>query len=170
MKSTTKAKLEHRLQVAFYHDMLVSVLGDADVAFSRIDLGIVYRGPARAEDDALPDEETAQRTAAQKLLGVADALLEVIVAPEDYLCEVREMVTGADSVVNRIAGTKFSNTFSYGHAPAHRRNGRMGERGRRAKGSSGATCQEETIQCSADWQPGQCRGGWRQFALAPGDS
>lgn len=111
MKSTTKAKLEHRLQVAFYHDMLAHVLGDADVAFSRIDLGIVYRGPARAEGDALADEEQAQQAAAQALLGARDALLEVIVGVEDYLCEVREMVTGPDAVVNRIAETKFSDTF-----------------------------------------------------------
>lgn len=110
MKSTTKAKLEHRLQVAFYHNMLVSVLSGAGVAFARIDLGIVYRGPSRAQGDALAEEEMMQRTAALALLGVPDALLEVIADSEDYLAEVQEMVVGADSVVSRVARTPFPDT------------------------------------------------------------
>lgn len=110
MKSTTKAKLEHRIQVAFYHNILVSVLSDAGVAFARVDLGIVYRGPSRAEEGYVAGEEIIQRTAAQTLLGVPDALLEVIADPEDYLAEVQEMVVGVDSVISRVARTPFPDT------------------------------------------------------------
>lgn len=110
MKSTTKAKLEHRLQVAFYHNMLVSVLGDAGVAFARVDLGIAYRGPAHADGDTVTGEEMIQRAAAQTLLGVPDALLEVIADKDDYLAEVQEMVVGPESVVSRVAHTRFAET------------------------------------------------------------
>lgn len=110
MKSTTKAKLEHRLQVAFYHNMLISILDDAEVAFDRIDLGIIYRGPSRVEEDDVAGHEVTQRAAARTLLGVPDALLEVLADPQDYLWEVREMVVGPESVVSRIARTPFPDT------------------------------------------------------------
>ena len=110
MKSTTKVKLEHRLQVAFYHDMLVSVLGNANVAFAKMDLGIVYRGPSRAQGNTMTEEEMIQQAAAQRFLGVPDALLEVIADPENYLWEVKEMVFGMDCVINRIATAKFLDT------------------------------------------------------------
>lgn len=110
MKSTTKVKLEHRLQVAFYHDMLQSVFQGAGVAVAQISLGIVYRGPACMEMDAMTAQEAEQRTAAQHWLGVTDALLEVIADPENYLAEVREMIIGSGAVVNRIARTAFRDT------------------------------------------------------------
>ena len=118
MKSTTSAKLEHRLQVAFYHRMLLSIMGDADVAFARVDLGIIYRGPANGngddEDgnaDALTTEEAAQRTAAQTLLGVPDALLEIVARPEDFLSEVEDLVAGPEAVVSKIARVRHADTF-----------------------------------------------------------
>ena len=49
IKSSTAAKVEHRLQVAFYSEMVAALLAEAGIAVDRIDLGILYRGPT---DDA----------------------------------------------------------------------------------------------------------------------
>ena len=45
MKSTSLPKIEHRLQVAFYHQMLGAILHDADIEHAPFELGILYRGP-----------------------------------------------------------------------------------------------------------------------------
>ncbi len=49
IKSSTSAKVEHRLQVAFYAEMVAALLAGAGIAVDQIDLGILYRGPS---DDA----------------------------------------------------------------------------------------------------------------------
>src|SRR3954471_4294704 len=51
VKSSTSAKVEHRLQVAFYSEMVAALLAGAGIGVERIDLGILYRGPS---DDAPP--------------------------------------------------------------------------------------------------------------------
>ncbi len=45
MKSSTSAKVEHRLQVAFYAEMLDALCVAAGVAVAAIELAILYRGP-----------------------------------------------------------------------------------------------------------------------------
>ena len=104
MKASTSAKFEHRLQVAFYHKMLLSILENAGVVVARIKLGIVYRGAAPGGITAkIPSEEEAQRAAAWNLLGVPDALLEIVEGAEDYLSEVEELVVGPEAVIPGIA-------------------------------------------------------------------
>ena len=53
IKSSTSAKVEHRLQVAFYAEMVAALLAGAGIAVDQIqmNLGILYRGPT---DDTPP--------------------------------------------------------------------------------------------------------------------
>jgi predicted RecB family nuclease len=53
MKSTTEAKVEHRLQVAFYRLMLEKLLADNGIAHAPVQTGILFRPTA----DPTPDEE-----------------------------------------------------------------------------------------------------------------
>ena len=46
MKSSTSAKVEHRLQVAFYAEMLDALFAHAGVAYAEIAIAMLYRGPA----------------------------------------------------------------------------------------------------------------------------
>ena len=81
MKSSTSAKVEHRLQVAFYHEMLATVLRGAGVPFAGIQIGILYRGPDHEErgfDDRQQAAVVAQRAAAQTYFGTQAGLLELI--------------------------------------------------------------------------------------------
>ena len=104
IKSSTSAKVEHRLQVAFYSEMVAALLAEAGIAVDQIDLGILYRGPtddappATASDRARRDLE---RTRARDLLGVEDGLLELVDDAEAYRGSVRDLVTGERSTPPR---------------------------------------------------------------------
>lgn len=109
MKSSTSAKVEHRLQVAFYHEMLAAVLAEAGVTWAEIALGILYRGPAEGaegddEDAALREEQAA---AAERYIGARVGLLEVIADPESYTAAVSDLVTGPNSTAAGIADAPF---------------------------------------------------------------
>ncbi len=106
MKSSTASRVEHRLQVAFYHDMLAHALGEAGVAHEPIRLGILYRGAASGQD--ADDVETErQRKAALDLFGTGDALLDQIEDAPAYLESARDLVLGPNSTASRLLGTPF---------------------------------------------------------------
>jgi hypothetical protein len=46
MKSSTSPKIEHRLQVAIYHEMVTTLFAAHQVRYEQIVTGILYRGPA----------------------------------------------------------------------------------------------------------------------------
>ena len=110
IKSSTSAKVEHRLQVAFYLEMLTVLLAEGGVACDQIDLGILYRGPSdgtrpvAAADLARREEE---RTRAHERLGVEDALLEVVADPDVYRGSVRDLVAGNASTARRVVDAPF---------------------------------------------------------------
>jgi hypothetical protein len=110
MKSSTSAKVEHRLQVAFYHEMLAALFAREGVEHAEIAMAILYRGSA-AGDEGLGDEDRArreeERAAAGRVFGVQDGLLEVVADPESYRGAVRDLVTGTSSTATRVAGTPF---------------------------------------------------------------
>ncbi|HET9660916.1 MAG TPA: PD-(D/E)XK nuclease family protein, partial [Thermomicrobiales bacterium] len=68
-KSTTAARMEHRLQIAFYREMLDAILRPAGIE-CEIELGILYRGAP--DDTAEPDDPKllAQRDDALATFGV----------------------------------------------------------------------------------------------------
>ncbi|HEX5163964.1 MAG TPA: AAA domain-containing protein [Thermomicrobiales bacterium] len=117
MKSSRSAKVEHRVQVAFYHAMLTRLLATHAIETDTIRMAILYRGPSEADDAQLDDEERqrreAQRAAARELFGVTDALLEIVEDPEHYLRAVEDLVTGKDSRAIRVAEAPFD------HVPYH---------------------------------------------------
>ncbi len=105
MKSSTSAQVEHRLQVAFYAEMLDTLFAGAGVAVAAMAIAILYRGPADGrEEDGVAQ---AQRAAAAAVFGDAVGFLEVIDNAEEYRRSVRELVTDPTSTARRIVETPF---------------------------------------------------------------
>lgn len=114
MKSSTSARVEHRLQVAFYLEMLDALLQEAAVAYASLKMGILYRGPADPSP-ALTDAERAadqrRSEAAARALGVTHALLEIVPDPESYRGSVHDLVTGDHSTARQVAVADFDDLF-----------------------------------------------------------
>ena len=107
MKSTTRAKVEHRLQVAFYHLLVETLFKTQEVSPVAIETAILFRGVPHGEQE--PDEEAQrQREAARKWLGLAEGLLEIVADPEAYRQAVIDLVTGPDSTAHRVARAPFA--------------------------------------------------------------
>lgn len=110
MKSSAEAKMEHRLQVAFYHQMLSSLLAESGVDDAEIDLGILFCGSVIDAEDLTTQESAVleeQRAAAERLFGVEDALLQIEADPKPYIDSVHDLVTGADSLAMRTITAPF---------------------------------------------------------------
>lgn len=109
IKGTAQVKTEHRLQVAFYAEMIATVLAEAAVPITAVDIGILYRGPAdgSAVPGLPPLREVAQRRLAKRLLNVDGALLEVIDHMQNYTAEVRDLLVGDDAQIVQIAEMPF---------------------------------------------------------------
>jgi hypothetical protein len=110
MKSSTTAKVEHRLQVAFYHVMLSKLLEQEGLEYSSIELGILYRGGAEGNQHLTHEQEKmleVQQAAATELFGIEDAYLEVLADAQAYLESVHDLVTGPGSVARGLAVTEF---------------------------------------------------------------
>jgi hypothetical protein len=105
MKSSTSAKVEHRLQVAFYHDMLQHILSQAALGHSPIELAILYRGSLAtvAEDEQM----LVNRAQAEALLGTGAGYLEVVSEVQAYLSAVHDLVVGQGSLASRLLATEF---------------------------------------------------------------
>ena len=85
MKSTTEVKVEHRLQVAFYHLMLDRLFEQHGVALRQIQTGVLFRRPGRAHPGG--GRATASRCGRRPGpgFGLDDGLLEVVADPDAYL-------------------------------------------------------------------------------------
>ena len=105
MKSSTSAKVEHRLQVAFYAEMLAALLAADDIACAEIEIAVLYRGPADG-GDASP-EAAAQQEAATRYFGDDVGLLEIVANAADYRRSVHDLVTGPNSTAQRVIDTSF---------------------------------------------------------------
>ncbi len=118
MKSSTTAKVEHRLQVAFYRYILDQVLDEADITRAPTEMAILYRGEAAAITSMnspvptgageRPAEVAGQFLEAERLFGTTSALLERVPDPEAYLNAVSELVTGERSLARRVISTAFA--------------------------------------------------------------
>jgi hypothetical protein len=111
MKSSTSAKLEHRLQVAFYHEMLARLFDREGIVCEEIQTSILYRGPASGTAGLRPKEaalQAQQRTLAQTYFHTDAALLDIVSNPEDYRDSVRDLVTGSDSLATRVSQAEFA--------------------------------------------------------------
>ena len=108
MKSTTEAKVEHRLQVAFYHLMLDRILADAGIIGTTIQTGILFRPPVDPTNEQAVEIIPPLREAAEKWFGLKDVLLEVVADPDAYLRSVRDLVTDPESTAQRVASAMFA--------------------------------------------------------------
>lgn len=109
LKSSASSKVEHRLQVAFYRELLLTIFAANEFSCASIDLGIVYRGEG---DDAelspaerLTREE--QRAAALAEFGMTECLLERVDDPDAYAAAVRDLVTGERSTARQTVALEF---------------------------------------------------------------
>ena len=104
-KSTTAARMEHRLQIAFYREMLETILATAGMA-PRIELGILYRGTPN--DQATPGDPGLldQRDDALETFGV-DGFLERIDNIGALRRDVRALVLGPKSEARRNLAADF---------------------------------------------------------------
>ena len=111
IKSSTAAKVEHRLQVACYAEMLTALLDASGIPVAHLDLGILYRGPNEPEGDPEqhdPREREHQAQAAADALGAAVGFLELMPDPDAYRQDVRYLVTGEESLADRVIETPFA--------------------------------------------------------------
>ncbi|MFW6075525.1 MAG: hypothetical protein ACOC9Y_08010, partial [Chloroflexota bacterium] len=110
IKSSRTGKLEHRLQVAMYIEMLESILQQVSAGPLSIDLGILYRG-ASHHDSLLPDDERQrladQQQSAQEILGVTSGYLEIADDSIVFRDAVADLVTGEDSRAREVASKPF---------------------------------------------------------------
>ncbi|MGI8482863.1 MAG: PD-(D/E)XK nuclease family protein, partial [Thermomicrobiales bacterium] len=111
MKASTASKVEHRLQVAFYHEMLGNILDHAGICHDPIELAILYRGPADNGDPVTDTQEAdlhiEQRAAALRLFGTEEGLLEPIVDVDAYTGAVHDLVIGPHSTARRVLDSDF---------------------------------------------------------------
>ena len=111
LKSSMTAKVEHRLQVAFYHAMLARLCEREGLQEVRIRTAILYRG-APDDDEQLTAEARAEqeehRESARAVLGLEGELLEVVDDPDAYLDTVRDLVTGPASLARTVAARAFA--------------------------------------------------------------
>jgi hypothetical protein len=110
MKSSKRARVEHRLQVAIYRKMLARLL-EKNGLHAAIETAVLYRGPA---EDVQPETQQEQelheqqREAAWALFRVEDALLEIVADADNYGHEVEHLLTGKDSLALQIAQQPFA--------------------------------------------------------------
>jgi len=110
MKSSTSAKVEHRLQVAFYHEMLAALFAQKDIPYTNIALAILYRGAVHGDEGLDADElvrREAQAQLAEEYFGTRLGLLEIVDEPEGYIGAVRDLVTDPASTAQRVSGVPF---------------------------------------------------------------
>lgn len=110
MKSSASSKVEHRLQVAFYRELLLSIFAEHDVECVAVDLGIIYRGDADPSDqtEAVLALREEQKTAAEKEFGISSGYLDRVDDSEAYASAVRDLVTGPRSVARQTIATEFN--------------------------------------------------------------
>lgn len=110
MKSSTAAKVEHRLQVAIYHEMLATILVGAGIAHEPIALAILYRGPVAdttAAEQADPELLARQREDGMATLGTTAGYLERIDDAAAHIGSVRDLLTAPESVARRALAADF---------------------------------------------------------------
>jgi predicted RecB family nuclease len=106
IKKSSAATVEHKLQVAFYHEMLTQILANRQVALDRIDLGILFEGPKHPSDQQTP-EQIAATVDAKRTFGTNRGSLERVDNASDYVDSIKDLVTGSNSAAERIATAKF---------------------------------------------------------------
>ncbi len=104
-KSTTAARMEHRLQIAFYREMLDEVLRPAGIV-PEITLAVLYRGAPAAEAETDDPTLAAQRADALATFGV-EGYLERIEDANALRRHVKSLVLAQNSEARRNLAQDF---------------------------------------------------------------
>ncbi len=104
-KSTTAARMEHRLQIAFYREMLDAVLAPAGIV-PETTLGVLYRGAPSAASDTDDPALAEQRADAMATFGV-EGYLERIEDANALRRHVRSLVLAETSEARRNLAQDF---------------------------------------------------------------
>ncbi len=109
MKASQRAKVEHRLQLAFYYGMIEALFAEADEPVASLKFGVLYRGPGDRE--GLPVEQVEllkkHRAAAQEVWGLSDWFFESCDDEQTYLNSLKRLVFDDDSTARTIADKPF---------------------------------------------------------------
>ncbi|HEX8551716.1 MAG TPA: AAA domain-containing protein [Abditibacteriaceae bacterium] len=110
MKASKDAKTEHRLQVAFYHDMVRAVFEDAGESAPAVRLGILFKGVER--DELAPEgrlEFDLQCETAQRELGANTWPLELLdeAMTQSVRDDMAALILEDNSRARRIADADF---------------------------------------------------------------
>ena len=104
LKSTFQAKVEHRLQVAFYQIMIEALFQDAKVE-AQVRTALLFRKPIELEpQDQKSVHELIQ--AAFDTFGIDEVLLEIVHDPEAYKQSARDLLLGERSVARRVGSSQ----------------------------------------------------------------
>ena len=109
IKASRRAKVEHRLQLAFYYRMLETLLGEEEIAVASLRFGVLYRGPQSIEEAAPDARETLEnhRRAARETWGLNDYYFEMCDDAPTYLNSLDRLVFGDDSLARDVATRPF---------------------------------------------------------------
>jgi len=104
-KSSGAVRMEHRLQIAFYREMLDRLASDAGIQLE-IELGILFRGAVHAESESEDPGLAEQRADALATFGV-EGYLERIENVNALSRHVRSLVLNEDSEARRNLAQPF---------------------------------------------------------------
>ena len=109
MKASQRAKVEHRLQLAFYYRMIEALFGEAEVEMASLKFGVLYRGPGDRDGLAPAEVELLEthRAAAAQVWGLDEWFFEACHDEATYLNSLKRLVFDADSTARTIAGKPF---------------------------------------------------------------
>ena len=109
MKASQRAKVEHRLQLAFYYRMIAALFARANEPLASLKFGVLYRGPG--EREGLSPDENAKldlhREAAREIWGLDEWFFEGCDDEQTYLNSLRRLVFDVDSQAKTIAAKPF---------------------------------------------------------------
>ncbi len=110
MKASQRAKVEHRLQLAFYYRMIAALFASAGEPIASLKFGVLYKGPGD-RDGLTPDQVELlekHRAAAREIWGLDEWFFESCDDEATYLNSLRRLVFDEDSQARTIAAKDFS--------------------------------------------------------------
>ena len=109
MKASMRAKVEHRLQLAFYFRMIETLFRQADVSIEKLEFGVLYRGSQELGEIA-PGEQTllqSHQAAAREIWNLNDYYFELCDDVPTYLNSLDKLVFNSDSQARTLADKDF---------------------------------------------------------------
>ena len=109
MKASQRAKVEHRLQLAFYYRMVEALFARAGEPIASLKFGVLYRGPGDREGLLVEQVKLfdAHSHAAHEVWGLDEWFYESCDDPQTYLNSLKRLVFDDDSQAKTIAAKDF---------------------------------------------------------------